>query len=276
MDLLPWSLVLLSGLIHSLWNLKVKKVNNRILYLAVAYTSAGVVLLPAVLATGSLYLPKEAVLPVLLSAAAESLYVVSLSKAYALSDLTFVYPIARGSAPVWATAAGILFFGERLSPLGMAAVLAIVAGILTVGFRAEKGTAGTLLLSLAVGFFIGCYTSLDRMAIGYVAVQTLLFWKFMVAGLALLASRARDASFAGEVRSNLKTSFMTGVFILAAYFLVVLAMKYSNLGYVAVGRECGIAFSALFGYVFLREKIVPRGLAGIIIIFSGIVLLKVA
>lgn len=276
MSILPWSLVILSGLIHALWNLKVKQVSDRTLYLAVAYTCAGLALFPAALAADGLYLPAAALAPVLLSAAAESLYVVTLSKAYSVSDLTFVYPIARGSAPVLAAVAGALFFQESLSPLGLAAVMVIITGILTVGLNTGKGSARALLLSLAVGVFIGCYTSLDRWAIEYVSVYSLLFWKFTVAGVILLAARIRDPSFAGAVRENFVMSALTGMFILAAYFLVVLAMKHSNLGYVAAGREIGIAFSTLFGYLILRERIKARGLAGIVTLFLGIVLLRFA
>jgi len=275
-SVLPWSLVILSGLIHALWNLKVKQVKDRTLYLAVAYACAGVALFPAALAADGLCLPEAALAPVLLSAAAESLYVVTLSKAYSVSDLTFVYPIARGSAPVLAAVSGALFFQESLSPPGLAAVMVIITGILTVGLNTGKGSARALLLSLAVGFFTGCYTSLDRWAIEYVTVYSLLFWKFTVAGVILLATRIRDDSFAAAVKENFGMSALTGMFILAAYFLVVLAMKHSNLGYVAVGRESGIAFSTLFGYVILREKVTARGLAGTAVLFLGIALLRFA
>jgi drug/metabolite transporter (DMT)-like permease len=154
--------------------------------------------------------------------------------------------------------------------------MVIITGILTVGLNTGKGSARALLLSLAVGFFTGCYTSLDRWAIEYVTVYSLLFWKFTVAGVILLAAGIRDRSFAGAVRENFVMSALTGMFILAAYFLVVLAMKHSNLGYVAAGRESGIAFSTLFGYVILREKVKARGLAGIVTLFLGIVLLRFA
>ena len=276
MDLLPWSLVLLSGLIHALWNLKVKQVANRTLYLAVAYTAAGGVLFPAALATGGLYIPREAYLPVAMSALAEALYVASLSRSYAISNLTFVYPIARGSAPVWAAAAGLLFFGEHFSFYGLLAVLAVIAGILSIGLKIEGGTVKALLLTLAVGFFIGCYTSFDRKAIELVSMQSLLFWKFLIAGLVLLASRAGCANLAEDVKKNFMSSVLTGFFILGAYSLVVLAMKFSSLGYVAAGRESGIAFATLFGRLILKEKLDQRRVFGIIIIFAGIILLKFA
>ncbi len=276
MDLFPWSLVLLSGFIHALWNLRAKQVSNRTLHLAVAYVSAGAVLFPAALAAGGLHIPEEALLPVVLSSLAEAMYVVALSRAYTLSSLTFVYPIARGSSPVWATAAGLLFFGEHLSAPGMAAVIAIAAGILAVGFKPEGGTVKALFLSLAVGFFTGCYTSLDRKAIEYTDVLSLLFWKFLIAGLILLITRARGRSLAAEIRRNLKTSAATGIFILAAYFLVVLAMKHSSLGYVAAGRESGIAFSVLLGCLILGERPGVLRLAGVLAILGGIVLLRLA
>lgn len=276
MDLFPWSLVIASGLIHALWNLKVKQVENRSLFLAVAYFSAGAVMLPVALFTAGLYLSGPAVIPVLLSALAESAYVLLLSKAYSVSDMSFVYPIARGSAPVWATAGGIVLFAERLSWLGFSGIALIIAGIILSSFNLRKGTVKTLLLSLLVGTFIGIYTCLDRMALEYASMETILFWKFLTAGVLLLAIQSRREDFVKSVRTNLGMSFLAGVFILSAYFLVVWAMNYSNLGYVAVGREIGIAFAVVLSIVFLKEKIDLRRIAGALIIFGGIIVLRFA
>lgn len=276
MDLLPWSLVLVSGLIHASWNLKVKQVENRALFLALAYFSAGLVLLPVAAAAGSLLVPRSALIPVLLSAAAESVYVLALSKAYSLSDISFVYPIARGSGPVWATAAGIIFFAERLSTLGYLGIAIIIAGIIITSFKIGRGSAFSLFLSLLVGLFIGTYTSLDRLALEFTSPYNLLFWKFFVAGIILLITQSGRKPFISQVKNSLGMSFLAGVFILSAYFLVVYAMQYSNLGYVAVGRESGIAFACLFGVVFMKEKMDLRRISGVIVMFAGIIILRFA
>lgn len=274
--MLPWSLVLASGLIHALWNLKVKQVENRSLFLAAAYFFAGMVMLPAAVAMGGLSLPGPAVLPVLLSAVAESAYVLTLSKAYAVSDISFVYPIARGSGPVWAAAAGVVFFAERLSTPGALGIALIITGIAAASFNTKKRSAGALLLSLLVGTFIGTYTCLDRLALEYTSLYPLLFWKFIVAGAILLTVHSRRENLANSVKENLGGSFLAGISILTAYFLVVYAMQYSNLGYVAVGRESGIAFAVVFGAVFLKEKLDRRRIVGAIIIFTGIIVLRFA
>lgn len=274
MDMLPWSMVLLSGIIHALWNLKVKQVDNRSLFLALAYISAGVFMfLPAVISDGFL-LPGKAVIPVLLSAAAETLYVLVLAKAYSRYDLSFVYPVARGSGPLWATAAGVLFFGERLPAMGVLGIALIIGGIMLISFKKEKGSLSALGLSLLIGFFIGSYSSLDRLAIEYTGVYNLLFWKFLVAGIILLAVHLREQCLWKSIKTNIKLSAVAGLFILTAYFLVVLAMKYANLGYVTVGRESGIGFACLFGALFLKERIGGLKLAGILVLFGGIVVLR--
>lgn len=274
MDMLPWSMVLLSGIIHALWNLKVKQVDNRSLFLALAYISAGVFMFPLTVIFDGFLIPGKAVLPVLLSAAAETMYVLVLAKAYSRYDLSFVYPVARGSGPLWATAAGVLFFGERLPAMGVLGIAVVIGGILLISLKKEKGSLSALGLSLLIGFFIGSYSSLDRLAIEYTGVYNLLFWKFLVAGIILLAVHLREQCLWENIKTNIKLSAMAGFFILTAYFLVVLAMKYANLGYVTVGRESGIGFAGLFGALFLKERIGGLKLAGILVLFGGIVVLR--
>lgn len=276
LSLLPWSLVLLSGAIHALWNLKVKQVDDRSLFLAVAYISAGLFMLPLAVGSGGLFIPENAVLPVVLSAAAESLYVITLAKAYSMHDFSFVYPIARGSGPVWATAAGIIFLNEQMSAVGVLGIAAVISGILIVGFKRGKESFSGLFFPILTGFFIGTYSFLDRQAIEYTSVYNLLFWKFLMAGMVLFLIHLKQKSLLESVKKNLKLSVAAGLFILTAYFLVVLAMQYSNLGYVTAGRESGIAFSCLLGALILKEKIDGVRIAGTLVLFMGIALLKFA
>jgi len=276
MDILPWSLVLLSGIIHSVWNLKVKQVENRALFLAAAYMAAGLFVLPFVIYFNDFIIPPGAFLPVILSSVAEALYVLTLAKAYSNYNLSFVYPIARGSGPIWATLAGIFFFREQLSLTGAMGIAIIVAGIMIIGLKKDNKSLKSLFLSLLIGFFIGSYSSLDRLAIEYTSQYNLLFWKFILAGFILLITQVKQQSLGVKLVSNIKLSTLAGLFILSAYSLVVVSMNYSNLGYVTVGRESGIAFACLFSYLILREKIGKLQLIGIIVLFSGVIMLKFA
>jgi len=276
MNLLPWSLVLLSGIIHALWNLKVKQVENRALFLAIAYIAAGVFMLPFVAIFNDFSIPREASLPIIMSSITESLYVLSLAKAYSNYNLSFVYPIARGSGPIWATFSGVFFLKEHLSLLGVLGITIMIAGIMFIGFKQENKSYEALLLSLLIGFFIGSYSSLDRLAMEYTSQYNLLFWKFIIAGIVLLITQIKQEYLAKKILLNIGISSLAGLFILSAYFLVVMAMKYSNLGYVTVGRESGIAFACLFGFLFLKENIDKLKLIGILVMFSGIILLRFA
>lgn len=276
MDLLPWLLVLFSGVIHALWNLKVKQVENRTLFLALAYIAAGLFVLPVVFIYKGFSIPGDALVPIIMSSVAEMLYVLSLTKAYSSYDLSFVYPIARGSGPIWATLAGVVFFNEHLSITGIAGMAAIIAGIVIIGFKKENKSYTALGLSLLTGLFIGSYSALDRLAIEYTTVYSLLFLKFTMAGIMLLLTQVKQDKLAEKIISSIKLSSLTGFFILSAYGLVVVAMKYSNLGYVTVGRESGIGFACLLGFLILGERIERVKLIGILVLFSGIILLKFA
>src|SRR6202165_1895528 len=108
-------------------------------------------------------LPLAGWLIALASACLELIYFITLSTAYQRGELSVVYPIARGTAPLLAGLVGLLLFGERLHLFAGLGVLALLAGIWAVRRPATAGSA--LLPALLTGVMIAAYTSLDGIGV---------------------------------------------------------------------------------------------------------------
>ena len=138
-------LVLLAAVLHAIWNALLKASENPLSLAARAVTWGTVVSLPPVavawFVAGRPGLPLAGWLLALASAFLELLYFITLSTAYRRGELSFVYPIARGTAPLLAVLVGLLLLGERLQPAGGLGVLALLAGIWAVRRPATAGSA---------------------------------------------------------------------------------------------------------------------------------------
>src|SRR6266567_3845084 len=160
------ALALVAAAMHGTWNVLVKtSADPLITFYRSTLAGAAIMTLPAVVAT-VVFRPKVdlAVLAYLLvSAALEVAYMWLLSSAYMRGELSVVYPIARGSAPLLAVLIGLGILGERLSGAQLVGVGLLLAGILAVTLPQTSGKA--TLAALLTGVAIASYTAVDRVGV---------------------------------------------------------------------------------------------------------------
>jgi len=138
------ALALIAALIHGTWNVLVKVSGDPLAIFQRATLASLVISVPAAVAWLTLGRPGFALVPAalcLLSATFETAYLWLLATAYRRGDLSVVYPIARGTAPLLAVIAGLVLIGERLSPLQMAGVGFLLVGIVGVSVAQANGRA---------------------------------------------------------------------------------------------------------------------------------------
>ena len=192
------------------------------------------------------------------SAVFELAYLWLLSAAYGRGELSVVYPIARGSAPLLAVVIGIAVLGERLTALQLAGVALLLGGILAVTLPQTSGRA--TVPALMTGVAIAAYTAIDR-----VGVRLTLPWVYgwiLVAFLALLvtvtlplAGRLHIRPGSGSRRApTLSQAAIIGVFMWSGYLLVLLALSIAPLSVVAPVRETAVVAVAVWGVWKLRER----------------------
>ena len=278
MPLVVLPLVLLAAVAHAAWNALLKASENPLSLAARALTLGTLVSLPLVaalwLVQGRPGLPLAGWLLALASAGLELFYFITLSTAYRRGELSVVYPIARGTAPLLAVAVGLVLLGERVHLVAFAGIAFLLSGMWAVR---RPSTAGSALgPALLTGVLIAAYTSLDRIGVrlGPPWLYGWLLW-FFAAIFLLTFTRIRHVAET-HLTDELGVSLAVGVLMTGAYFMILFALSIAPLAIVAPLRESAIVLVTAWGIWRLGER---RGawirMAGALAIVGGIALLTI-
>jgi drug/metabolite transporter (DMT)-like permease len=268
----------LAAVFHATWNALLKASENPLALAARALTLGTIAALPPVaiawLLNGRPGLPLAGWLIALGSAALELIYFITLSTAYRRGELSVVYPIARGTAPLFAVLVGVVLLGERLHTPAVVGVIALLVGIWAVR---RPSTAGSALgPAVLTGLMIAAYTSLDRVGVrlGPPWLYGWLLWLF--AAIFLVAFTTVRRVPGSRLTEEPKLSLAVGVLMTAAYFMILFALSVAPLAIIAPLRESAIVLVTAWGIWRLGER---RGawlrLAGALAIVGGIALLTI-
>lgn len=273
-------LVLLAALLHAGWNTLVKTGGDRLLTLMLVTGSSG---LAALCAIPFFPLPhSDSWKFIALSMLLHTGYNTMLLQAYRVGDLSHVYPLARGIAPlITAVLSGVLA-GEVLSSGEWAGVLVTSLGVISITFAyglPQRKDLPAVLFAIGTGMFIASYTLVDGMGVrvagnagGYIAWLLFLIEIPFVLG-ALVVRRGKTTAF---LKTQWKPGVAGGVVTLLAYGLVVWALSRGAMAPVAALRETGVIFAALIGTMFLGEPFGRRRVAAAVVIAAGIGVLGLA
>ncbi len=217
-----------------------------------------------------------------LSGVLEVTYLWLLAAAYQRGELSAVYPIARGTAPLLAVVAGLGILNERLSALQLAGVGLLLLGILTVTLSQATGRA--TVPALLTGVAIASYTAIDRVGVR-LTTPWLYGWLLIVlmaVGIAIskwMAARLTAGRNAVQEESvalapiGRNQAVLIGIFMWSGYLLVLWALSLAPLSVVAPVRETSVVGVAVWGVWRLRErKAVPMKLAGAVATLVGVVM----
>ncbi|PZA08580.1 MULTISPECIES: EamA family transporter [unclassified Meiothermus] len=196
-------------------------------------------------------------------------YFLTLQKGYQVGDLSLVYPLARGTGPLLSTIAAMAFFAERPTPLALLGALAVVVGVFVMagGGRAFSGSSEkprwAVRYGLLTGGLIAAYTLWDKHAVSALLLPPILLNWGNDLGRTLLLSPLAVQRW-GEVREEWRKNRLEaiGIAILSplSYILVLTALKFTPVSYVAPAREVSILIGAVLGARFLAEGEVRRRL----------------
>jgi drug/metabolite transporter (DMT)-like permease len=262
------ALALGAAALHALWNLLLAREQDTQAASAVALLAlVGTLALPAALT----WRVDGAALPFIAgSAALELVYVVLLAAAYRRYELSLVYPVARGLAPVLALLLVVAAGGARPSAIGIAGVLAIAGGVVLV-----SGT-GRNLRGLAFGAVIASaiagYTVVDRYGIRHAAAGPYLL--LVMLGPALVYPYVVGWP---RLRSALSpATIVIGAASASAYLLVLLALRLASAPAVAAVRETSVVIATAAAALVLRERVSAPRLAGAAVVAGGVALLALS
>lgn len=272
-------LVLLAALMHASWNAIIKTGGDGLL-MFVLLKAPTMVIGVAILAVVGL--PSAASIPYAIgSAASFSAYCFLLIWAYRVGDFNFVYPVARGSAPLGVALLSAVLLGERLSGPGLGGILVISAGIAILAYhpRAMTRHIPDLLRATGVGLCIAIYTLFDGVGarisgnvLGYTAMLTIF------SGIPLIAAALflRGGETVEFLRREWKAGVIGGVMMFTAYAIVVYALTLSQMAHVAALRETSVIFAAVIGTLILKEPLGVKRIFAATVVAGGIILLALS
>lgn len=285
MTLLGFSLVLSAAICHATWNFFIKKLNGGPELVWLFSLVAAVLYLPLAIFvfinhTGTFGLRDVGF--IIGSSILHLGYFLLLQKGYRHGDLSVVYPTARATGPFLSTLFAVIVLSETMTPqIAIGGVIIIVGVLCLTNRRGQSSNAPltSILFGLAAGLLIGSYTVWDAHAVATLMIPPLLLDYASSLGrvvmLSPIAVRRKD-----EIR-NLWRNQRLAVVIIAvfnplAYILVLYAMTFTPIVYVAPLREVGVLLTVLMGSLLLGEGDLRRRLVWATVILTGVAILATA
>jgi len=260
--------------VHAVWNLLLARAGDTEAATAVALAGGVVVFaLPAALS----WRVDAAAWPYIAgSTAFEIGYVVTLAGALRRGDLSVVYPLARGSAPVLVLAVSAGAMGAATSLWQATGVALVATGVLLVrGLRRPEDPAA-IPLALACGCCIAGYTVVDAHGLDHAAALPYLWTVMGFTALAYLPLVARLRGPRALRRSLGRETALTAVLFFGAYLLVLAALRLAEPGPVAAVRETSVVVATALGALVLHEHVTRARAAGALVVVAGAALIALS
>ena len=272
-------LLLGSAILHTTWNLLLKRAGGKYIATWWAVLLGSAVFLPFLFITG---LPaRETWLYILASVLLEVFYYFALSTAYQDADFSLVYPLARGAAPALIALWSVLFLGERLTTGGVFGAGIIIFGLLVIGGGnllqpgVKKPHLHSIVLALIIALLISLYSTIDGAAVKRTPAFSYAVIVFFLAPLLTSPLMLRHYGWPvlkSELADHLVSVVSIGLLTVFSYLLALLAFSMAPISYAGAIREVSIVLGALAGWRFLGERMGGLRVAGAAIIFSGILI----
>ncbi len=277
-------IVLASAFLHAGWNYLLKKSDRKIVFIWWFLLVSLIIYFPVfIYHYGKITIPPAGWLCIATTGLIHAAYFWFMGGAYQRGDLSLVYPLARGSGPLFVPLFAVIMLGEEISPLGGIGIMLIIGGIYCVHLRSFTQAAfldpfrahqsGASLWALSTGLAIAAYSLVDKVGVGLVSPPVYIYLMFVITWLAIT-----PGILIGE-RGWLKTEWRrhpvsiiaVGFLSIFTYLMILFALTMSKVSYVAAVREVSIALSAYFGIAHLGEKHGRQKLLGAVLITVGVI-----
>jgi drug/metabolite transporter (DMT)-like permease len=271
--------VLFAAFCHASWNAIIRMPGDKIVSITLLVTAAGILALP-----GLFFVPvlPAAAWPFLIASAIIHVgYNTFLALSYHHGELTKVYPLVRGSAPLTTLLASLIFLDEAVDmseAVGVAIVgIGIMALALDRGWRALVASPHTLGYAAATSLCITLYTLSDGLGARAAGnAHHYVIWLFVLDMLPMLAVVLviKGRQFVSAIRTSWMAGLAGGALSLVAYWIVIWAFTVAPIPIVAALRETSILFAVLIGVIFLGEKVTAARAASIALVLCGLAVMR--
>lgn len=252
------TIVLLAAVMHAGWNVLVKSGGDKFVEITLLTSGAALIAAPALI-----FLPPPALGSwpyIAASVLIHCVYFSLVAFTYRMGDLSFAYPVMRGSAPLATTLVSAVIVGERLTPGGWLGVVLLSGGILALArdnWKSRPRQGHALAFGLVNAGVIVVYTLVDGLGVRLAGnAWSYVAWMFFFNALPLLgvALFTRRAALLKAAGNNWRGGLAGGALTLGAYGLVLWAMTQAPIALVAALRETAVIFGVIIACVVLKER----------------------
>ena len=280
-------LLLFADILHAAWNLLVKGAGDRAAFMWWAMLAATVGYALVVVPVTPLPASPALLVVLLVSGAAEVGYVIALTHGYEHGDLSQVYPVSRGSAPLFTALGAVWLLGERPSLLASAGIGLIVAGVYLASLPRWQEAARPIhalrqrpaCLALLAGLCIAAYSLADK--VGLTLAPPLAYNLYVFAAMVISLApyvwrRSRRAAVCLEWHRRWRRILIAGAMVVITYALVLSALAVARASHVGALRGVSVIFGAAFGWLLLKEAFGAARLVAAALMCAGVAALSLA
>ena len=278
MELNVFLLVILAAFLHAIWNGMVKKQDDK--YVALTAIVLGHVPISIVVIFLNPTPSIQSIPYIFISSIFLVGYEWCLLSAYKIEDYTKVYPIARGSAPIFIVIITWILFDLNISKFELMGILIISSGIIILCLQNIKSFRNYSAITYAIGtgLFISFYSITDGYG-GRISASPLSYTAWLmilnaVIFLILLKIINKPNMIKKVMNKGKKVFFIGGTLSYIAYGTIVWAFTHAPVSIVAALRETSIIFSLIIGSIFLKEHFTFLKAGSVLVIFFGVILIK--
>ena len=264
-------LILVSALCHAVWSAIIKSSKNPLSLMGITSVLEVIIFLPL---TFTVPFPTLDVWYFLIATVIiHVIYRLNVIYSYRYGDLSYIYPISRGSSCLFVAIISILFLNSDVSLTGFIGILIVCVGLFLIAYSKKISfnlTGFSLAMSTAV--LITAYTLVDGVGVrlsenGF----SYIYWLFTLNGIPLfiIGLISKDGLRKRETYT-IKSGVVAGIFATTSYAIVVWGMQFIEIAYVSSIREISIVFAAIIGLIYLFEKNAKSRIIPSILIVSGI------
>jgi drug/metabolite transporter (DMT)-like permease len=270
-------LILLSAAVHAVVNVLTKRADDKYAMRLLIGVFSAVLVTPALFFVP---LPSGRAVWLLFGTAfVHAIYELLLVKSYESAAFSAVYPVARGTGPLFTALGAIFILREHAPLLELLGIAMVCGGVIAIGIshRASAGVGLGLLYALGTGVTIGCYTLIDATGVRSVAEPfTYVLWFFVAHGACVLvtAPGIRGRAVVIEARRQWKLGIGLGALSIVTYGSAMLAYRFGATAQLAALRETSVLFGTALAMSFLGEHMTWRRWVAAGVIASGAILLQ--
>ena len=266
-------LIFFAAFLHALWNIIIKSLDYSLAGIAVKVFFQSIIFFPIIF-----FVPFPEGITwfyITCSFLLHSLYFILLGSMYDRKDLTFIYPVARGCAPIFVTILSFIFLKDIIPFFGLVGILIICVALLLISFSNlnTKVDFKTIGISIFIAFLISIYTFSDGAGVRSVDNSlSFIVWNFFLGGwisIGYVYLTKREDLFSLKIKDLILILSAT-IVSFTAYAIIIWSMKYEPFGIVASMRESSILFAPLLGLIFLKERIGPIRIISGFVFFLGV------